>query len=168
MSRNRRIYISVIGSGQASPTEEKLAEEVGRILAERGAIIVCGGLQGIMAAVCRGAKSADGLTIGVLPGETHADANPWDDIQVPTGLGYARNTIVVKAGLAVIAIAGAFGTLSEIGHALADGKSVVGLQTWELARSGVTDNRIIRASTPSEAVDLALSAAHGHTANQVT
>lgn len=156
----RPIFVSVIGTGDdATVRDRQLAEEVGRLLAEHGAVVVCGGLNGVMEAACRGAKSAGGLTIGLLPGSDAADANEWVDIPVPTGLGYARNSIVVKAGQAVIAVAGAFGTLSEIGHAVAEGKTVVGLETWELYRKGALDGHIVRANNPEEAVAKAVAAA---------
>ncbi|MSQ08098.1 MAG: TIGR00725 family protein [Dehalococcoidia bacterium] len=155
----RPVFISVIGTGDTATDRDRMfAEEVGRLLAERGAIVVCGGLNGVMEAACKGAKSAGGLTVGLLPGTEPADANPWVDIPIPTGLGYARNSIVVKAGQAVIAIGGAFGTLSEIGHAIADGKTVVGIETWELARKGNPDSHIVRASGPADAVEKALQA----------
>ncbi len=105
----RPLVISVIGASDASPEAEALAEAVGRGLAERGAVLVCGGLGGVMAAACRGAKSADGTTIGILPGSDPGGANPWVDIPIPTGLGYARDTIVVNPGAAVIAVCGAYG-----------------------------------------------------------
>lgn len=156
----RPIYISVIGAGNEAPESAlKEAEEVGRLLAENGAVVVCGGLNGVMAAVSRGAKLAGGRTIGILPGNDHESANEWTDIAIPTGLGYARNTVIVKTGDAVIAIAGAFGTLSEIGHAVADDKTVIGLNTWELSREGTPDTAIVRAGTPASAVKLAIAAA---------
>jgi len=155
----RPVFISVIGASDASPEAVALAEAVGRGLAERGAVVVCGGLGGVMAAACRGAKSAGGTTIGILPGVDADGANPWVDIPIPTGLEYARNTIVVKTGNAVIAVCGAFGTLSEIGHALADGKTVVGLRTWELSRDGGVDRSIVRADSAEDAVEKALAAA---------
>ncbi|MBM3957176.1 MAG: TIGR00725 family protein [Gemmatimonadetes bacterium] len=154
------MLISVVGSSDASPEAEALAEAVGRGLAERGALLVCGGLRGVMAAACRGAKAAGGTTIGILPGDDPAAANPWVDIAIPTGLGYARNALVVKAGAAVIAVCGSFGTLSEIGHALADGKAVFGLRTWELSREdGGTGETTVRAQSPEDAVEKALAAA---------
>ena len=157
----RPIYISVIGAGnEASESALRQAEEVGRLLATRRAVVVCGGLNGVMEAVSRGANQAGGRTIGILPGSDHESANEWIDTPIPTGLGYARNTIVVKTGDAVIAIAGAFGTLSEIGHAIADNKTVVGLGTWELSRGGVPDAAIIRADSPASAVELAIAAAN--------
>lgn len=156
----RPIYISVIGAGNAAPESAlRDAEEVGRLLAAHGAVVVCGGLNGVMEAVSRGANQAGGRTIGILPGNDHESANEWIDIPIPTGLGHARNTVVVKTGDAVIAIAGAFGTLSEIGHAIADNKTVVGLSTWGLVRDGVPDGAIVRAEDPAAAVEIAMAAA---------
>jgi uncharacterized protein (TIGR00725 family) len=146
----------VAGSGAAGADEEALAEEVGRAAAERGAVLVCGGLGGVMEAACRGAKSRDGRTLGILPGTDRAAANPHVDVAVPTGLGEARNAIVVRTADAVIAVAGEFGTLSEIALALKAGKPVVGLGTWELAKEGRAVDAILRASSGEEAVDLAL------------
>ena len=154
------MIIAVIGGGDTPPIEAlEMAEEVGRELARRGVTVVCGGLEGVMEAVCRGAKAEGGVTIGILPGNDPAEANPWVDYPVCTGLGYARNVIVVKSGRAVIAIDGAYGTLSEIGHALGDGIPVVGLNTWALSRNDQRDGAIIPAKTPAEAVDRALEAA---------
>ncbi len=152
------LIISVIGAG--SPTAEiaGLAEQVGAELAKRGASLVCGGLGGVMEAACRGAKSFGGTTIGILPGDDPGEANDWVDVPISTGLGHARNVVVVKTGRAVIAVGGAFGTLSEIGHALADGKTVVGLQTWDLGREGENDSSIVRATDAADAVDRALDA----------
>ena len=139
----------------------ELAEEVGRELARRGIMVVCGGLSGIMEAVCRGAKSEGGTTIGILPGRAAAEANSYVDIPIVTTMGYARNVIVVHTGEAVIAVGGAFGTLSEIGHALGDGIPVVGLKTWPILVNGdgvdISDS-IIQADDPSDAVDKALAA----------
>ena len=155
------MIISVIGGGDSdvAPEALRMAEEVGRELARRGIAVVCGGLGGVMEAVCRGAKSGNGTTIGIMPGNDPADANRWVDYPICTGMGYARNAIVVKTGRAVIAIDGAYGTLSEIGHALGDGIPVIGLNTWSLARDGRQDAAIIRADTPTDAVDKALEAA---------
>jgi uncharacterized protein (TIGR00725 family) len=127
---------------------------VGRLLGRAGALVVCGGLGGVMAAACRGAKSAGGTTLGLLPGLDRDDANEWVDIAVPTGLGEARNVLVVRAADALIAIGGEFGTLSEIGFALKTGKLVVGLGTWELPQRR---DAIREASTAAEAVSLALT-----------
>jgi hypothetical protein len=143
------VQVSVIGSGEEN---ESRAEEVGRLLAERGATVVTGGRGEVMAAAARGAKSAGGTTIGVLPGETRAGANEWIDHVVVTGIGHARNLAVVASGDAVIAVGGAWGTLSEIGFARVLDRPVVVLEPgWEIDREGVW-----RAETPEEAVDLAL------------
>jgi len=149
-------FIAVIGGGQCSKKEARLAEEVGRQLAKRGAILVCGGLGGIMKAACKGASSEGGTTIGILPGDNSRAANPYVQIPVVTGLGEARNVIVVKSVQAVIAIGGSYGTLSEISHALKNGIPVIGLNTWSLSRNGRQDKSIIPAQSPIEAVDKAL------------
>ena len=158
--------ISVIGANSCDEEMSLLAEAVGRELARRGATVVCGGLGGVMTAVCKGAKEAGGTTIGILPWEDRNDANPWVDIPIVTGMGYARNVIVVKTGLAVLAIDGAFGTLSEIAHAIGqpDPLTVVGLNTWELVRNDEPDLTIVRASGPVDAVDKAMAAAEARLA----
>ncbi|MCH8296608.1 MAG: TIGR00725 family protein [Chloroflexi bacterium] len=157
------MIISVIGSSNPATREHvELAEEVGRELARRDIMVVCGGLSGIMEAVCRGAKAEGGTTIGILPGRAAAEANSYVDIPIVTSMGYSRNVIVVHTGEAVIAVGGAFGTLSEIGHALADGIPVVGLKTWPLTTNGDgmdIDGAIIQADGPADAVDKALAAA---------
>ena len=155
------MIISVIGAGESTAEIVGLAEQVGEKLAKRGITIVCGGLGGVMEAACKGAKSAGGTTIGVLPGSDPAAANQWVDIPICTGLTYARNVIIVKTGRAVIAVGGAYGTLSEIGHALAEDIPVIGLSTWEIARDGTTDRSIIVARDPQDAVDKAVEAAQG-------
>ena len=144
------MQVAVVGSGAE---HEERAEEVGRLLAERGCTVVCGGRGEVMAAAARGAKSAGGITIGILPGETRAGANEWIDHVVVTGIGHARNLAVVASGEAVIAIGGRWGTLAEIGLARALGRPVVILEPgWEI--EGVD-----RAATPQEAVERALSLA---------
>ena len=157
------MIIAVIGSSNPAFAEHvDLAEQVGRELARRGATVVCGGLSGIMEAVCRGAKAEGGMTIGILPGQSPRDANNYVDIPIVTGMRYSRNVIVVNTGRAVIAIGGAWGTLSEIGHALGDGIPVVGLRSWEFSRNGdgtSVENAMIRANNPVDAVDKALAAA---------
>ena len=143
-----QIQVSVVGSGGE---HEQRAEEVGRLLAERGATLVCGGMGEVMAAAARGAKSAGGTTIGILPGETRGDANEWIDHVVVTGIGHARNLAVVASGDAVIAVGGRYGTLAEIGFALTLGRRVVILEPgWDV-------DGALRAQTPQEAVELALS-----------
>ena len=139
--------MSVIGSGSE---QVERAEEVGRLLAERGATVVTGGGGEVMAAAARGAKSAGGTTIGIVPGESRADANRWSDHVVVTGIGHARNLAVVASGDAVIAVGGSWGTLAEIGFAMRLGRRVVVIEPgWEIP--GVD-----RVGSPAEAVDLAL------------
>ncbi|MCD6453009.1 MAG: TIGR00725 family protein [Dehalococcoidales bacterium] len=157
--------IAVIGGNQPTPGEAKVAQEVGRRLAEQGAILVCGGLGGVMEAVCKGASDAGGTTIGILPGNNSKAANPYVQIPIVTGIGYARNVIVVKSSQVVIAIGGSYGTLTEIGHALQSGIPVVGLNTWSIARNGKPDQSIIEAPNPAEAVDLALDLARDNLTN---
>ena len=152
---NKKRFIAVIGGSECSPEEARLAEEVGRELARQGAILVCGGLGGVMAAACKGASSEGGVTIGILPGGSRQTANPYVQIPIVTNLGEARNVIVVKSAQAVIAIDGSYGTLSEIGLALRSGIPVIGLNTWELSRDGQPDNSIILAQNPADAVSKA-------------
>lgn len=133
-----------------------MAEAVGRKLAEKGAILICGGLNGVMEAACRGASSAGGITIGILPGGTRQAANRYVQIPIVTDIGYARNIIVAKSAQAVIAVGGSYGTLSEISHALQSNIPVIGLNTWSLSRNGKPDDSIIPAQTPSEAVEKAI------------
>jgi uncharacterized protein (TIGR00725 family) len=149
-------FVAVIGGGQCSKEEAKQAEEVGRELARRGAILVCGGLGGIMEAACRGASQEGGTTIGILPGDKSKAANPYVQIPIVTSLGEARNVIVVKSAQAVIAIGGSYGTLSEISYALKNGVPVIGLNTWSLSRNGRQDKSIIPVQSPTQAVDKAL------------
>lgn len=151
-----RQLIAVIGGSQCSAAEVSAAEAVGRELAVAGAILVCGGMGGIMEAACRGATAAGGLTVGILPGDDRHEANPFVRIPIVTGLGHARNVAVVKSAGAVIAIGGGYGTLSEIGHARQNGIPVIGLNTWTLSRNGQPDDSIITARNPEEAVSLAL------------
>jgi len=153
------MIISVIGDSSCSSEVAKLAETVGRLLAEKGITLVCGGLGGVMEAACRGAKSKGGLTVGILPGQDSTTANPWVDVPVVTSIGEARNLAVAKSGQAVIAIGGSYGTLSEIAYALKSGIPVIGLHTWALSRHGEEDDSIIRVQTASEAVDKAISLA---------
>jgi len=153
---NNKKFIAVIGGSQASRKEIRLAEEVGSELAKKGAILVCGGLGGVMEAACRGASSEGGVTIGILPGENRREANSYVQIPIVTGMGYARNVAVVKSAQAVIAIGGSYGTLSEIGHALQSGIPVIGLETWSLSKNGKLDSSIIPAENPAEAVEKAL------------
>ena len=155
--KNSFVFIGVIGGSDVSPQVAGLAEEVGREIARRGAVLVCGGIGGVMEAACKGAVSEGGLTIGILPGESRRDANPYVMIPIVTGIGYARNVAVVKSSQAIIAIDGSYGTLTEIGYALQSGIPVIGLDTWSLAIKGSTDNNIINVKSPEEAVEKALS-----------
>lgn len=125
-------YVAVVGPGAATEEQERLAEVIGRGLAERGAILVCGGLGGVMAAACRGASSAGGTSVGVLPGSDRRAANEWVDVTLPTGLGELRNGLVVRAADVVIAVGGGHGTLSEIALALKADLPVIGVDTWDL------------------------------------
>lgn len=139
--------ISVIGAGSPDAQAREWAQEVGRLVAGRGFGVVCGGLAGVMEAACEGCSQAGGLTVGILPGMDAAQANPWVRVVIPTGMGQARNIMVVMAGCGAIAVAGGPGTLSEIGHAMKMGKPVVGLGTW--AVPGLAE-----ADSPEEAVEL--------------
>lgn len=154
------LQIAVVGGSEPTAEEAAQAEELGRVLAEQGAVVVCGGLGGVMAAACRGAKSAGGLTVGLLPGQHREDANPWVDIAIPTGLGEARNVLLVASASAVVAVGGEYGTLSEIAFALRAGKPVVGLQTWSLTRpSGERDSAIVPVADPASAAEIAVTLA---------
>jgi len=128
----QRSYVGVIGPGDASPAQLQTAESVGRLLAEHGAILVCGGRGGVMEAACRGAASASGLTVGILPGADRSAANEWVNVAIPTGLGELRNGLIVRAADAIVAVGGAYGTLSEIALALKCGVPVIGAGTWEI------------------------------------
>jgi hypothetical protein len=154
---DKKKFIAVIGSGDCSPQEARLAEDTGREIARHGAVLICGGLGGVMAAACKGATLAGGLTIGILPGDSRRSANPYVQIPIVTNLGEARNVIVVKTAQAVIAIGGGYGTLSEIGHALKNNIPVVGLNTWQLFRDGIPEAAIITAKDPADAVHKAIS-----------
>jgi uncharacterized protein (TIGR00725 family) len=154
-----RVYVAVIGAGQPDPRTDQAAEEVGRLLAERGAALVCGGLGGVMEAACRGAREAGGLTIGLLPGPDRRGANPHLEVSLPTGMGELRNGLVARAADAVIAIGGEFGTLSEIGFALKLGRPVVGLESWELGKDGSPVDGVEVVDGPTQAVERALARA---------
>ena len=156
MTAKKSRIIAVIGGRNPSDEETRLAEEVGRELARQDAILICGGLRGVMKAACKGAQSQGGLTIGILPGDDASAANPYVQIPIVTNLGYARNVIVVKSARAVIAIGGGYGTLTEIGYALDSRVPVIGLKTWSLSRNHQIDKSIVRARSAKEAVKIAL------------
>jgi uncharacterized protein (TIGR00725 family) len=154
------MMIAVIGGDNAPQDAVEVAEKVGLEIAERGHTLICGGRGGVMEGACRGAASAGGHTIGILPGPDRIDANSYVEFAIVTNLGAARNAIVVLSADAVIAIDGSYGTLSEIALALVHRKPVVGLGTWRISDDqGVEDTRVVRAKTAKEAVELAASAA---------
>lgn len=155
------MFVAVIGAAGCDEEVAALAREVGRQIARRGAILVCGGRGGVMEAACQGAKAEGGLTVGILPGIDRREANPYVDVAIVTGMGEARNAIIARTADVVIAIHGGYGTLSEIGLALKMGKPVVGLHTWELRRDGQPVAAIIPADTPVQAVELAMSRTRG-------
>ncbi|MDY6795646.1 MAG: TIGR00725 family protein [Actinomycetota bacterium] len=150
------MYIAVIGGQQCTADEERSAYELGQKLAQRGAVIICGGLGGVMEAACKGAKAAGGTTIGILPGPFCGDANPYVDFAIATDMGQARNAIIARTADAAIAVGGEYGTLSEVAMTLKMGKKAVTLSSWEIGRGGVRDEKIVYAADPDEAVGLAL------------
>ena len=161
MSACRYLLIGVIGGSAPTPEEAVAAEAVGCGVAEAGAVLICGGRGGVMEAACRGAKGAGGLTIGVLPGVSRGQANAYVDLPIVTGIGEARNAIIVRTANAVIAIGGSYGTLSEIAYALGFGTPVVGLGTWAVERIGHPAAPLVRVETAGEAVERALALANG-------
>ncbi len=144
-----KIRVGVIGGAAPAAKFRDIAMNVGRIIAEKGAILVCGGLSGVMEAAARGAKQAGGLTIGILPGNFPQDANAHIDIAIATGMGYSRNNLVVMNSDVLIAVDGSYGTLSEIAYGQVQGKKVVGIGTWDIAS-------VLQVDSPEKAVDLAL------------
>ncbi len=155
----QRVQISVIGASEGAEGILRDAEAVGRGIAEAGAVLICGGLTGVMEAASRGASEAGGTVLAVLPTLSPADANPYVTHAVATGTGHARNLAVVASGEAVIAVGGEWGTLSEIAYARKLGRPVVAIQSWPLRNRAGTDLGIVEAGTPEEAVKAALSAA---------
>jgi uncharacterized protein (TIGR00725 family) len=155
------VYVAVIGPGEASTVEQAMAERVGAGLAEAGAVLVCGGLGGVMQAACKGAAERGGRTVGLLPGRERAAGNPYLSITLPTGLGELRNGLVVGTADAVIAVGGGWGTLSEMGLAMKAGKPVIVLAGWEISPPDPALTWYITVGTPDEAVIAALSAVAG-------
>ena len=155
-----RRQVAVIGAARCEPGSEaaQLGEEVGRLLAGAGVALVCGGLTGVMEAACRGASEAEGVAIGIVPGNEVGEANPFCTHVVATGIGHARNLAVVSSGEAVIAIGGEWGTLSEIGFARAIGRPVIALRSWTLSGRERMEGApgVLPADSPREAVELAL------------
>jgi hypothetical protein len=144
--KDRKILIGVIGGSEVAEKTAKLAEEVGRRIAEKGYILVCGGMSGVMEFVCKGAKSADGLTIGILPGKDKSEGNPYIDIPIVTAMSHARNAIIVRTADVLIAIGGKYGTLSEIALAKVINKQVIGLGSWNIPG-------VIKVKTVEEAIE---------------
>ena len=155
----RPVIVAVIGGSKATTEERARAETVGRKLARAGAVLICGGRGGVMAAACRGAKSAGGLTIGVMSGPDASEANPYVDLPIVSGIGEARNTIIIRSAHAAVAVGGSYGTLSEIAFCLSFGLPVVGLGTWHVERESHPPVPIHRASSAEEAAELALELA---------
>jgi uncharacterized protein (TIGR00725 family) len=150
-------WIAVCGPGDtAAAPELATAEEAGAAIAEAGAVLVCGGLGGVMEAACRGARSKGGLTVGLLPSDDRGTANGWVQVAIATGLGEARNALIVRSADVVIAIGGGWGTLSEIAFARKAGKPVVGVGSWEL---GEQAEGIVRGESGAQAVRVALDVA---------
>jgi uncharacterized protein (TIGR00725 family) len=139
--------VAIIGARACDDETAGIASVMGRLLAENGYTIICGGLGGVMEAVCKGAKSKDGKTIGILPGNNPIEANPYIDVAIATGMGVSRNLIIIRSAIAVIAISGGFGTLSELAFALQLEKPVIGLRTWEVSEN------VDVASDPQEALE---------------
>jgi uncharacterized protein (TIGR00725 family) len=142
--------IGVIGAAAPTPNGLRLAEEVGRLLAGQGAVLVCGGLGGVMEAACRGAVGAGGTTIGILPGAEASQANSFVTLPIVTGMGHARNVVVAQTAEALIAVEGEYGTLSEMAIGLKTGRPVIALQSWP----GLTG--VLYVETAAEAVDRAM------------
>ncbi|MGB2769694.1 MAG: TIGR00725 family protein [Candidatus Zixiibacteriota bacterium] len=151
--QKQKTFVGVIGAGDCSEEICEQAEKVGERIAQAGAVLVCGGMGGVMEAAARGAKSQSGITVGILPGVDKAQANPYIDFPIVTGLGEGRNLLVVRNSDVLIAFPGKFGTLSEIAFALKLGKPVIGLSTWNVS------GEIIEAGGASEAVSMALERA---------
>lgn len=137
--------IAVIGGSSCSKKTARRAQELGTLIAGQGWILVCGGQGGVMEAACRGAREANGVTVGILPHNTTAAGNQYLSIKIPTGLGYVRNVLVVRAADVVVALDGKYGTLSEIAFAFNDGKTVLGIDTWDI-------KGIIKVKTPNDVV----------------
>ena len=148
-----RWQIGVVGGGQCPPAVARLAQATGEAIAQAGAVLICGGLGGVMSAAARGAHLAGGLTVGILPGSAHKDANPFVDVVVVTDMGHARNALVARSSHALIAFAGEYGTLSEIALALKIGIPVIALDHWTHLAG------VVKAGTPVDAVVLALASA---------
>ena len=153
MEYTRSIHVSVVGAGEADAGLTALACDLGAKIAVAGCVLVCGGLGGVMAAACRGAMEKGGRTVGIVPGSNPDSANPWAEVVVATGLGHARNVLVVQSADVVIALPGSWGTMSEVALALKSGRPVVGLRAWE------DMDGVVAAGTTEEAVNSAMKLA---------
>lgn len=151
------LFIAVIGGSQCSAEDALMAEIIGKEIATHGAILICGGLGGVMEAACKGASMSGGITVGILPDDDIKRANPYVQIPIATGFGEARNSIIIKSADAVIAVSGEFGTLSEIAFALKANKPVIGLDTWSISQKGMEIKQIVRVNDASEAVKKAIA-----------
>ena len=155
--KGKLIKIAVIGASQIDKDIYAISYEVGKNIAQKKAVLVCGGLGGVMEASARGAKEAGGITIGILPTEDEESANRYIDIKIPTPMGFARNAMVVTSSHSVIAIDGSYGTLSEIGYALTYRKPLIGLSTWEVIPfDKEMEPNMIKADDPAQAVEIAI------------
>ncbi len=151
--RSRRRLVAVCGESDPQTLLAEVAAELGRGIAERGAVLICGGLTGVMEHAARGARAAGGLTIGLLPGDDPDEANEYCDIAIATGLGHARNAVLARAADGIIALGGGLGTLSEIALALRNGRPAIGIQTWRFDRQGRTEPELPLAANPKDALD---------------
>jgi uncharacterized protein (TIGR00725 family) len=154
-----QIHVAVIGAAVCDEQVAATARKVGRQVALQGAVLICGGRGGVMEAACQGAQEVGGTTVGILPGTDRREANPYVDLAIATGLGEARNAIIVRTADAIVAVSGGYGTLSEIGLALKMGRPVVGLDTWLLSRDRQPVDSIVPAQDPAHAVQLAMGLA---------
>jgi len=145
----KKLRIGVIGGGNPDVKSLQISFQVGKLIAKKGAILVCGGLGGVMEAASRGAKKAGGLTVGILPGNNPYDANPYIDLPLATGMGYSRNSLVAMNSDVLIAVDGKYGTLTEIAYGCIYRKKIIGLGTWKI-------KGVIQAETPEQAIELAL------------
>jgi uncharacterized protein (TIGR00725 family) len=160
------LYVGVAGASRPGPALVEQGERLGRRLADGGAVVVCGGGPGVMEAVCRGARSAGGTTVGLLPGLDRAEGNRYLTVSLPTGLGQGRNLLLVRSSDALVAVGGGFGTLSEIALALRTGTPVVGLATWSLHLDSSPVDAFPVATDPDAAADMALEAARNRRSDQ--
>jgi uncharacterized protein (TIGR00725 family) len=146
----KKVFIGVIGAGTCSKKIYNTAEEVGKNIAKAGAILVCGGLGGVMEGAAKGAKENGGVTIGIIPGESKEEANPYIDFPIVTGFGEGRNLVVIRSSDVIIALPGKYGTLSELAFCMKLDKPVVSLGTWDISE------KVVKAKDAKEAVKLAL------------